>query len=257
MEWSARGSRKGRPCNALGLSAQRLSAACPHLRAPGAPCPRWAHHSAILCGNGRTLKGTARIMPDNGMAERMNRTLKEATVRRYHDESHRQLRQHLADFLAASDFAKRRKTLRGLTPHEYVCKILTQEPASFRLDPCHHTAGLYMPGVREFGGAVVIESMALGITLIVADYAGPSELVDDKIEIRVAFRDKQSLIDGMRRAIGEAVRFPETLDKLGAAGREKAREKLTWEAKANQILAVYDAVLAGAKNLHSLDYHLQ
>src|SRR5215472_8434850 len=40
-----RASRKGRPCNELGLSAQGLSAACPHLCAPGAPCPRWAHHN--------------------------------------------------------------------------------------------------------------------------------------------------------------------------------------------------------------------
>ncbi len=114
-----------------------------------------------------------------------------------------------------------------------------------------------LPSVREFGGAVVIESMALGVTPLVADYAGPSELVDDKTGIRVAFHDKQSLIDGMRRAIGEVIRFPETLDKLGAAGREKVRDKLTWEAKANQILAVYDAVLAGTKDLHSLDYHSQ
>ena len=73
----------------------------------------------------------------------MNRTLKRPAVRRYHDESHRQLRQHLADFLAAYNFAKRRKTLRGLTPHEYVCKIRTEEPDSFRLDPCHNTTGLY------------------------------------------------------------------------------------------------------------------
>src|SRR4029077_16234292 len=41
-----RESRKGRPCNELGLSAHCLSAACPHLRAPGAPCPGWAHHIA-------------------------------------------------------------------------------------------------------------------------------------------------------------------------------------------------------------------
>jgi transposase InsO family protein len=79
----------------------------------------------------------------NGQVERMNRTLKEATVQRYHYESHEQLRQHLANFLAAYNFARRLKTLRGLTPHEYVCKISPNNPASFRLDPCHHTAGLY------------------------------------------------------------------------------------------------------------------
>ena len=48
----------------------------------------------------------------------MNRTLKEATVRRYHYDSHGQLRGHLASFLAAYNYAKHLKTLRGLTPRE-------------------------------------------------------------------------------------------------------------------------------------------
>src|SRR3984885_8337269 len=52
-----RESRKGRPCNELGLSAHCLSAACPHLRAPGAPCPGWAHHIASFpFGNSRTTR---------------------------------------------------------------------------------------------------------------------------------------------------------------------------------------------------------
>ena len=38
--------------------------------------------------------------------ERMNRTIKEATVRRFHYKSHDQLRQHLTDFLAANNFAR-------------------------------------------------------------------------------------------------------------------------------------------------------
>ena len=46
----------------------------------------------------------------------MNRTIKEATVKRYHYESHDQLRQHLADFVAAYNFGRRLKTLKGLTP---------------------------------------------------------------------------------------------------------------------------------------------
>ncbi len=42
-----RESRKGRPCNEPGLSAHCLSTACPHLRAPGTPCPGWAHHIPV------------------------------------------------------------------------------------------------------------------------------------------------------------------------------------------------------------------
>ncbi len=46
----------------------------------------------------------------------MNRTIKEATVRRYYYDSHDQLRHHLQLFLDAYNHARRLKTLRGLTP---------------------------------------------------------------------------------------------------------------------------------------------
>ena len=55
----------------------------------------------------------------NGQVERMNRTIKDATVKRYHYESHEQLRTHLSDFLDAYNYARRLKTLSGLTPYEY------------------------------------------------------------------------------------------------------------------------------------------
>jgi transposase InsO family protein len=42
----------------------------------------------------------------NGQVERMNRTIKEATVNRYHYDSHNQLKTHLDDFVAAYNFAK-------------------------------------------------------------------------------------------------------------------------------------------------------
>ena len=52
----------------------------------------------------------------NGQVERMNRTIKEATVKRYHYSSHQQLKEHLFNFVNAYNFAKRLKTLKGLTP---------------------------------------------------------------------------------------------------------------------------------------------
>jgi transposase InsO family protein len=59
----------------------------------------------------------------NGQVELMNRTIKDATVKRYHYDSHDQLRTHLADFMDAYNFARRLKTLSGLMPYEYICKI--------------------------------------------------------------------------------------------------------------------------------------
>ncbi len=64
----------------------------------------------------------------NGQVERMNRTIKDATVRRYHYDSHDQLRAHLQLFLDAYNYGRRLKTLRGLTPYEFVCKAWTKSP---------------------------------------------------------------------------------------------------------------------------------
>src|SRR3712207_6635405 len=77
----------------------------------------------------------------NGQGERMNRTLKDATVKRYHYGRHDELRRHLQLFVDAYNYGRRLKTLRGCTPYEFVCKTWTEQPARFRLDPSHLTPG--------------------------------------------------------------------------------------------------------------------
>jgi transposase InsO family protein len=78
----------------------------------------------------------------NGQVERMNRTLKEATVQRYYYESHQQLKAHLYTFLNAYNFAKRLKTLQGLTPYEFIVRCWQGEPERFKTNPTHHIVGL-------------------------------------------------------------------------------------------------------------------
>ncbi len=78
----------------------------------------------------------------NGQVERMNRTIKDATVKRYHYDSHNQLRQHLQLFIDAYNHGRRLKTLRGVTPYEYVARIWTEEPERFKVDPYRYSAGL-------------------------------------------------------------------------------------------------------------------
>ena len=46
-------------------------------------------------------------------------------MKRYSYETHDQLRAHLRDFVDAYNFARRLKTLRGLTPYEFICKAWT------------------------------------------------------------------------------------------------------------------------------------
>jgi hypothetical protein len=63
----------------------------------------------------------------------MNRTIKDATVKRYHYDSHDQLSRHLADFVSAYNFARRLKTLKEITPYEFV-PARRAWPVDFRRD---------------------------------------------------------------------------------------------------------------------------
>lgn len=89
---------------------------------------RWSTHMfGLRCQeNGIEHRCTKINHPwTNGQVERMNRTIKEVTVKRYHYDDHGQLRRHLADFLDAYNFGRRLKTLKGLTPFEFICKQWT------------------------------------------------------------------------------------------------------------------------------------
>ncbi len=80
-------------------------------------------------------------MPDNGQVERMNRTLKGATVRRYRYGNHDGLRRHLRLFVDAYNHARRLKTSRGPTPYGFNCEARAEQSARFTPDPSHCTLG--------------------------------------------------------------------------------------------------------------------
>ena len=79
----------------------------------------------------------------NGQVERMNRTLKEATVKRYHYEGEEEVKSHLEAFVEAYNYAKRLKALQGKTPYESMVWWWEKEPERFHTKPCLNFTGLY------------------------------------------------------------------------------------------------------------------
>ena len=57
----------------------------------------------------------------------------------YYYDRHQGLREHLASFVLAYNHAKRLKTLKGLTPYEYILAIWQQERERFTTNPSHFT----------------------------------------------------------------------------------------------------------------------
>ena len=77
----------------------------------------------------------------NGQVVRLNRTLKEATVKRYHCDNNDQLRRHLCNVRNAQNYARRLKPRNGLTPDDYNCKIWASEPERAVVSPFYLIPG--------------------------------------------------------------------------------------------------------------------
>jgi transposase-like protein len=77
----------------------------------------------------------------NGQAERMVRTIKEATVKSFHYASIQELRRHVSDWLIAYNFAKQLKALKFRTPYEAIEELWKSKPDVFIVKPSHHMLG--------------------------------------------------------------------------------------------------------------------
>lgn len=77
---------------------------------------------------------------DNGRVERMNRTIKDATVKRFSLRQLRTTASALSGLHQCLQFGRRLKTLKSLTP-EFIYKAWTLEPDRFTLDPVHQMLG--------------------------------------------------------------------------------------------------------------------
>lgn len=71
----------------------------------------------------------------NGQVERMNRTLKDNTVKKYHYSTFDSLNQHIQDFLRAYNCAKKLKALGYKTPLEYLNDLFLNTPIRFKRNP--------------------------------------------------------------------------------------------------------------------------
>ena len=71
----------------------------------------------------------------------MNRTIKDATVKRFHRDDHDEFRRHVADLIDSYNYGRCLKTLKGLTPYEFICKQRTNEPERFTLRPLQQMSG--------------------------------------------------------------------------------------------------------------------
>lgn len=99
------------------------------------------------------------------------------------------------------------------------------------------------PSIREFGGAVVLEAMALGLVPVVVDYGGPAELVTEATGFKTPIGTRKEIVAGFRTILAELAGRPDGIRPMGRRARARVFQHFTWGAKARQTLEVYRWVL--------------
>lgn len=102
---------------------------------------------------------------------------------------------------------------------------------------------LAFPSIREFGGGVVLEAMILGLVPVVVDYGGPGELVTPETGFAIPIGTRAQIILRLREVLERLAGDPGMIRPMGERARARVLEGFTWEAKARQVLQVYDWVL--------------
>ncbi|WP_417720642.1 glycosyltransferase family 4 protein [Salipiger sp.] len=98
---------------------------------------------------------------------------------------------------------------------------------------------LSFPSIREFGGGVVLEAMALGVVPLIVDYAGPGELVIPGVGLKVPCGTREEIVSGFATMLERAADCPRDLAPMALAARERVASHFTWARKAEQVAGVY------------------
>lgn len=107
---------------------------------------------------------------------------------------------------------------------------------------------LVFPSVHEFGGAVVFEALAMCVVPIVMDYGGPGDIVHSEVGFTVPLTSENDVVLQIEAILAKLARNPELLQRLRQQGMRYARERLSWDAKAQMMTEILSwAAGRGAK----------
>jgi len=98
---------------------------------------------------------------------------------------------------------------------------------------------LVFPSIREFGGGVVFEALAVGCVPIVSNYGGPGDIVvNGQTGFSINLRDEAYTVAELKNVLETLSADPMLVERLSKEGQRYAREELSWKGKALKMTAV-------------------
>lgn len=125
-------------------------------------------------------------------------------------------------------------------PGVHVHGFLTQADCAARLTGAN---ALILNSLRECGGAVILEAMALGVPVIASDWGGPSEYVTPETGILVHPSPRHGFATRLAAAIEHLADNPEIARQMGENGRARVRAEFDWQKLTTRMEEIYQSVL--------------
>jgi len=98
------------------------------------------------------------------------------------------------------------------------------------------------PTIREVGGNVILEALSAGLPVIVPNYGGPAELVDDKVGVKIPLADKEPFLQTYIESMELLAKDNELRESLSTNARKTALKLHSWEMKGLQMKEIYDSI---------------
>src|SRR5512132_4013954 len=88
----------------------------------------------------------------------------------------------------------------------------------------HHV--FFYPSLHDSGGSVVLEAMALGLSVVCLDLGGPGKMVDDTCGRVISTRNasRKEVVAGLANALSEIIQDSDLYLRLCAGARGRANE---------------------------------
>ena len=99
---------------------------------------------------------------------------------------------------------------------------------------------LLYPSVFDCGGAVVLEAMSLGLTVVALNWGGPGDYLAAGDGVLVEPVGRRQTVAELVKALRSLT--PSKRREFGEAAQRRIADRYTWPVKVRQILGVYQSV---------------
>ncbi len=104
--------------------------------------------------------------------------------------------------------------------------------------------GLVFPSVRDTSGNAALEAMAMACPVICFRHQGMAWMTDDACAFRITPGDWDASVDGFAQGMIRLADDDALAETMGRNGRFRAMAEFSWEAKIEQIEAIYQRVIS-------------